>query len=275
MRGPAEALRIQSSNKNDHDTLACELDQEDPEVFLDSKATLILLATSTSKTATEISHDCDMPLSTTYRKLDKLLQQNLVKICGRINDGKRYMLFTNNAKVHHFKNSQRALGLMNVITQNPGLSFREVVRASGLTNGVVSHYLSHLQKRGLVQTRRARRKTWHFASDMPLQEMDLIVHLRNGTSHEIFSRLLERQSLTFYELTRLVNRCPASISLRLAKLVKEGHVRKTGWPHPTYSIRDVRLVSKTMERISRRGTVAEGAQDAQGKSSLPACSQAT
>ena len=222
--------------------------KHDAEIFLDNKTTLILLATATSKTATEISHDCNMPLSTTYRKLDKLLQCNLVKICGKISDGKRYLLFTNNARMHHFKNSQRVLNIMNIIIQNPGFTFRDIVRASGLSNGVISHYLQQLQKTGLLRIKRSKRKSWHFTSDVSVQEMDLIIHLRNETSWEILSKLLWR-CLTFYDLTKKIDRCPASISLRLSRLVSEGFVKKTSGLHPMYFLRDNKLVLKTISRV--------------------------
>lgn len=216
------------------------------EVSFDSKTVLILLATTMPKTAMEISHDCYIPLSTTYRKLDRLLDHNLVKIFGRINNGRRYLLYTNSERIHLFKNSQRALTIMNAIMQNPGICFRDIARISGLTNGIVSHYLFKLQKECLVQVKRSKRKTWYFILDASEEEMELAVHLRNKTSCEIISKLLENRYLTFNALTKKINKCPASISFGLSRLVEEGIVKRTTDPHPVYFLKDPRFISKMM-----------------------------
>jgi predicted transcriptional regulator len=219
------------------------------EVSFDSKTVLILLATTMPKTAMEISHDCYIPLSTTYRKLDMLLDHNLVKIFGRINNGRRYLLYTNSERIHLFKNSQRALIILNIIIQNPGICFRDIARISGLTNGVVSHYLFKLQMEGLVHVKRSKRKTWYFILDISEEEMKLAVHLRNKTSCEIISKLLENQCLTFNTLTKKINKCPASISFGLSRLVEEGIVKRMGGLHPMYFLKDPRFISKMMANM--------------------------
>lgn len=219
------------------------------DVSFDSKTVLILLATTIPRTAMEISHDCYIPLSTTYRKLDRLQNHNLVKIFGRINNGRRYLLYTNSERIHLFKNSQRALIIMNAIIQNPGICFRDIVRISGLTNGVVSHYLFKLQKEGLVQVKRSKRKTWYFILDASEEEMKLAVHLRNKTSYKIISKLLENQYLTFNALTKKINKCPASISFGLSRLVEEGIVKRTAGLHSIYFLKDPRFISKMMTNM--------------------------
>ena len=36
--------------------------------------------------------------------------------------------------------------IQQIIEQNPGIQFREIMRSSGLKNGVLSHYLGKLKK---------------------------------------------------------------------------------------------------------------------------------
>jgi predicted transcriptional regulator len=38
--------------------------------------------------------------------------------------------------------------LQQIIEENPGIQFREIMRSSGLKNGVLSHYLGKLEKSG-------------------------------------------------------------------------------------------------------------------------------
>jgi predicted transcriptional regulator len=45
-----------------------------------------------------------------------------------------------------FRNSSRQWNLQEIIENNPGIQFREIMRSSGLKNGVLSHYLRKLEK---------------------------------------------------------------------------------------------------------------------------------
>ena len=222
---------------------------------IDDKSSLILIATNNSRSAFEVSRDCNLPLSTTYRKLDTLLQHNLIKISGEISNGKRFLRFTNNTKNNCFKNPHRVLSILNTISRNPGISFRDVLRISGLTNGVISHYLNQLQKKGLIQVRRNKRKIWLFTSEVPGEEMNLIIHLRNDTSRAIVSSLLDDRCVTFYDLTKMINRCPASISIRLSRLVRDGFVKKTEGPHGAYFLKNPRFVSRIMSAVDREARI--------------------
>ena len=228
---------------------------------LDDKTSLILIATNNSKSAFEVSRDCNLPLSTTYRRLEFLLEQNLVKVSGEIENGKRHLLFTNNSKENHFKNSQRALTIMNIIASNPGISFRGVLRQSGLTNGVLSHYLLRLQEKGLLFARRTSRKVWLFTSDIQSEDASLIIQVRNETARSILQYLLDVKSASFYDLTVAVPKCPASVSIRLSRLVHEGFIKRTGSLRKTYTLRDPRTVARAMARASHwtgaRNTVQE------------------
>ncbi len=92
-----------------------------------------------------------------------------------------------------------------------------------------------------MQVKRSKRKTWYFILDVYEEEMRLAVHLRNKTSYEIVSRLLENQYLTFNALTKKINKCPASISFGLSRLVEEGIVKRAGvfTPYIFSKIRDL------------------------------------
>ena len=216
---------------------------------MDEKASLSLIATNKSKSAYEVSRECNLPLSTTYRKLEALMQQNMVKVSGEISNGKRHLLFTNNSKESQFKNSERVLVIMNIISANPGISIRDVLRLSGVTNGVLSHYLARLQEKGFLLARRTSRKVWLFAGGMQHEETSLIIQVRNETSRAILLHLLQRSSATFYDFTGAIPKCPSSISIRLSRLIHEGFVRKSGGLRKAYSLRDPKLVARVMARV--------------------------
>ena len=47
--------------------------------------------------------------------------------------------------------------IQQIIEQNPGIQFREIMRSSGLKNGVLSHYLGKLEKNGVIKANRGPR----------------------------------------------------------------------------------------------------------------------
>ncbi|MDE1829553.1 MAG: winged helix-turn-helix transcriptional regulator [Thaumarchaeota archaeon] len=228
------------------------MDTESNNSFLDSKTSLILLATSNSKSAIEVSKECHMPLSTTYRKLDKLLQLNMVKITGIIKDGTKCFLFTSNKKGYFFKNDQRVISIMNIIIENPGINFREIARLSGLTHGIVSHYLFHLEKNGLLQAKRRNNRVWFFPIDLPVSSMDLVIELRNNTSYSILLLLLEKKYAAFSDFTKIINKSSSSISIRLSRLASLGFVNKAYGLRSVYCLKDREMVIAAISKIKRR-----------------------
>jgi len=70
------------------------------EIISDKYCRAILIATMEKpKSATEITADTGIPISTTYRRLQTLHDNKLVRISGSINeDGKKYFLYKSKVK---------------------------------------------------------------------------------------------------------------------------------------------------------------------------------
>lgn len=240
---------VPSSYKNNLDAYLYKLQRPYGKIFFDSKTELIIFASTTAKTATEISSECDIPLSTVYRKLHNLLKRNIVSVSGSIVEGRRHRLFTSNANARDFKNAQRVFTIMRIIVQNPGISFRDLVRISSLTNGIISHYLSQLQKKGFLRIKRQGRRLWLFANDMPSEEMEFISQLRNETARKIVSFLLEEGPAPFCTLAEKIDKSPASISVHLSRLNRKGFVSKMNGIHPPYLLKDPGFAARTISKI--------------------------
>ena len=54
--------------------------------------------------------------------------------------------------------TERDVQIKQIIEQNPGIQFREIMRSSGLKNGVLSHYLDKLEKHGIIKVIRGPRQ---------------------------------------------------------------------------------------------------------------------
>lgn len=89
--------------------------------------------------------------------------------------------------------------LLELIEKNPGIQFRELMRASGMKNGVLSHYVSNLEKNGSIQVKREPRQTRFFPLQITEEESKIIKALRRNTPREIIEALLVHEESALAE----------------------------------------------------------------------------
>ena len=120
--------------------------------------------------------------------------------------------------------TDRNLQLQEIIENNPGIQFREIMRNSGLKNGVLSHYLGKLEKNGLVKVMRGPRQTRFYPPKITEDESIVIKALRKQTPRDLLLALVEQDGLEFSELVKKVGKSPSTISLYLSQIVQDGLV---------------------------------------------------
>ena len=113
--------------------------------------------------------------------------------------------------------------LAELIQSNPGIQFSELMRQTGMKNGVLSHYARKLEKKGTAIVERTSRVTRYYPQDFSKEEIFLAKNLRRETPRHIIVVLLRNNQLTFSEIANKVNRSHPTVSLCLTKLI-EGHV---------------------------------------------------
>ena len=118
------------------------------------------------------------------------------------------------------RNSQ----IQQIIEQNPGIQFREIMRSSGLKNGVLSHYLGKLEKNGVVKVIREPRQVRFYPLRITEDESIVIKALRKQTPRDLLLALIKDDGLEFSELVREVKKSPSTVSLYLSQLVEDGLV---------------------------------------------------
>ena len=64
--------------------------------------------------------------------------------------------------------------LQELIDDNPGIQFREIMRSSGLKNGVLSHYLKKLEDHGVVKVVRGPRQVRFYSPNITEEESIVI-----------------------------------------------------------------------------------------------------
>ena len=120
--------------------------------------------------------------------------------------------------------TDRDLQIQQIIEQNPGIQFREIMRSSGLKNGVLSHYIGKLEKNGVIKVNRGPRQTRFFSPEITEDESIVIKALRKQTPRDLLLALITKDGLEFSQLVKEVKKSPSTVSLYLSQLVDDGLV---------------------------------------------------
>lgn len=145
----------------------------------------------------------------------------------------------------------RATEIINTIEKNPGIKFREIMRETGLKNGVLSYHARKLEENGSVKIERKSGETRFYPLFVTEEESMLITSLRRDTQRYILLSLLEGKSLTFNELVKKVKKAPSTVSTFLAKLVDDDIIGiKIIELKKVYFLKNVDMVREIIERYN-------------------------
>ena len=111
--------------------------------------------------------------------------------------------------------------IQQIIEENPGIQFREIMRSSGLKNGVLSHYLGKLEKTGTVKAIRGPRQARFYPLQITKDESVVIKALRKQTPRDLLLVLIKDDGLEFSQLVKEVKKSPSTVSLYLSQLVED------------------------------------------------------
>ena len=144
--------------------------------------------------------------------------------------------------------TDRDIQIQQIIEQSPGIQFREIMRSSGLKNGVLSHYLDKLEKNGVIKANRGPRQVRFYPPQITEDESIVIKALRRQTPRDLLLALVKEDGLEFSELVKEVNKSPSTVSLYLSQLVDDGLVEtKFVQLKKRYHIKARDLIDKLVE----------------------------
>ena len=142
----------------------------------------------------------------------------------------------------------RSQKLQELIDDNPGIQFREIMRSSGLKNGVLSHYLKKLEDGGVIKVMRGPRQVRFYSPDITEEESTVITALRKETPRALLLALIKEDGLEFSQLVKEVKKSPSTVSLYLSQIVTDGLVEiKVIDLRKRYHIKVRELVDKLIE----------------------------
>jgi len=115
----------------------------------------------------------------------------------------------------------RSIEIINIVEKNPGIKFREIMRETGLKNGVLSYHARKLEENGSVKIDRKSGETRFYPLCVTDDESNLITSLRRDTQRYILLSLLDNKSLSFNEIVHKVRKAPSTVSTFLGRLVDD------------------------------------------------------
>jgi predicted transcriptional regulator len=143
--------------------------------------------------------------------------------------------------------------LIKYIHSQPGIRYRELLRVSGLSNGVLTYHITNLEKSGWIIADRSinNRVTRYYPNNIPVEETDIIGHIRNKAARQIILFILEHDSCTFNEIIEYTKKAPSTISWHLKRLKAAGIISvfyKSSRCQRLYKVRDFESITNILSK---------------------------
>lgn len=139
--------------------------------------------------------------------------------------------------------------LLTHIINAPGIRYRELLRLTGFSNGVLAYHLGTLEKSYQIRVDRQpdSRTTRYYSISIPNQDSEILGQLRNDVAREIIKFILEHDLCTFTEIVEHLRKAPSTISWYLKRLKGAGIVSvKHGQEYQLYQILNPELVADVL-----------------------------
>ncbi|MDQ3847404.1 MAG: winged helix-turn-helix transcriptional regulator [Thermoproteota archaeon] len=145
--------------------------------------------------------------------------------------------------------------LLEHIEKTPGIRYRELLRLTGLINGVLTYHLAALEKANVIKAQRESRITRYYPAGISDKESVILKFIRHEPIREILLFILEHEMCTFNEIVEHSGKAASTVSSHLKRLKEDQIVSvKYGEYYQLYVIIDKELVYETMSKY-RAGTV--------------------
>ncbi len=119
--------------------------------------------------------------------------------------------------------------ISKIIEKIPGISYNEIVRETGLSNGIISHYIIKLMESEEIEKEGVKRGKY-FVRNIPKKDRVIISLLRNKTNNDIFRYLMKsselNENVTANQISKEVKKSGSTISVSLKILQKNNIVER-------------------------------------------------
>ena len=141
--------------------------------------------------------------------------------------------------------------LLEHIEKTPGIRYRELLRLTGLINGVLSYHLAVLEKAKMIKVERHTRITRYYPANVSDNESAILKFIRHEPTREILLFILEHEMCTFNEIVEHTGKAASTVSSHLKRL-KEARIVliRHGENHQLYRIPERDLVAEVISKYT-------------------------
>jgi len=141
--------------------------------------------------------------------------------------------------------------LLRSIEETPGIRYRELLRLTGLVNGVLTYHLAALEKANVIKVHRESRITRYYPVGVSDKESAILKFVRHEPIGEILFFILENEMCTFNEIVDHTGKAPSTVSSHLKRLKEAGIVSvRYGEHYQLYSFVEGELVAEVFSKYT-------------------------
>jgi predicted transcriptional regulator len=149
---------------------------------------------------------------------------------------------------HHYQLSDSQSNILKVISQNPGIRYKELARQTGLANGVLTYHLNIIEHVRCINKFRHDKITRYYSLNVPREDLKVISHLRVHSEKDIILFVLDHDFCTFNEIVEHTGKAPSTISWHLKRLCEDGIIAVHHGEYNLYQIVDKKLVNRMLHK---------------------------
>jgi predicted transcriptional regulator len=139
--------------------------------------------------------------------------------------------------------------LLQVIDRNPGIRYRELLRMTGLVNGVLTYHLTALEKSDRIRADRESRMTRFYPPSVSEKESAVLKFVRHEPIRDILLFVFENENCTFSEIVEHSQKAPSTISSHLKRLKDDGVIAVRYGEFQLYRVSDRELVADVLSKF--------------------------
>ena len=138
--------------------------------------------------------------------------------------------------------------LLEQIEDTPGIRYRELLRQTGLVNGVLTYHLAALEKANVIKVDRGLRITRYYPVNVSEKELAILKYVRHEPIRQIVLFILEHDMPTFNEIVDHTGKAPSTVSSHLKRLKEAGIVSVRYGECHLYRLVDRDLVAEVLSK---------------------------
>jgi predicted transcriptional regulator len=142
--------------------------------------------------------------------------------------------------------------ILKCIDENPGIRYREILKLTSMTNGVLEYHLKALETsyKIIIVDRHKCKITRYYPKRFPSDESEILGYLRNDTIiKRIILFILNHSLCTFRQIVEHTKKAPSTVSWHLKRLSQSGIVTPIQYNrryHHLYKITNEELMTRVM-----------------------------